>query len=165
VRTEAFFGKLFRNDPSETTRKKYQDRVDQINVLEPQMQALSDDQLRAKTDEFKRRVAGGESLEAILPEAFAVSGPRGQQEPCNGCSAAAASAPQARASCRARPARLCLRLSRRRRRRAPPGARPPPRRCPCPALHRRAPTPRPAAPAAAAGGARGLQARAGPAPL
>jgi hypothetical protein len=46
--------------------------VDQINVLEPQMQALSDEELRAKTVEFKRRVAGGESLEAILPEAFAV---------------------------------------------------------------------------------------------
>jgi preprotein translocase subunit SecA len=73
VKTEAFFGKLFKSDPSESTRKKYQERVDKINALEPQMQALSDEQLRQKTEEFKRRVQGGESLESVLPEAFAVS--------------------------------------------------------------------------------------------
>ena len=38
------------------------------------MQALSDEQLRAKTAEFKARVAKGEALDAILPEAFAVRG-------------------------------------------------------------------------------------------
>ncbi len=73
VRVEAFFNKIFKNDPSEGTRKKYQSRVDQINALEPSMQALTDDQLRAKTQEFKERVRKGESLESILPEAFAVS--------------------------------------------------------------------------------------------
>lgn len=72
VRVEAFFNKIFKNDPSEGTRKKYQSRVDQINALEPSMQALTDDQLRAKTQEFKERVRKGESLESILPEAFAV---------------------------------------------------------------------------------------------
>lgn len=72
VRTEAFFGKMFKQDASENTRKKYQDRVDAINALEPQMQALSDEQLRAKTDEFKKRVQSGETLDALLPEAFAV---------------------------------------------------------------------------------------------
>ncbi len=46
--------------------------VRKINALEPQMQALSDEALRAKTDEFKARVAAGESLDALLPEAFAV---------------------------------------------------------------------------------------------
>ncbi len=72
VATHAFFGNLFKSDPSAKTRSKYQARVDAINALEPQFQAYSDDQLRAKTDEFKQRVQGGESLDSILPEAFAV---------------------------------------------------------------------------------------------
>ena len=46
--------------------------VKKINALEPQMQALSDDALKAKTDEFKQRHAKGESLDKLLPEAFAV---------------------------------------------------------------------------------------------
>ena len=43
-----------------------------ISALEPQYEGLSDEALRGKTSEFKARVAGGESLDAILPEAFAV---------------------------------------------------------------------------------------------
>ena len=43
-----------------------------INGLETEMQALSDEQLRAKTEEFKRRHQAGESLDKLLPEAFAV---------------------------------------------------------------------------------------------
>ena len=46
--------------------------VKKINALEPQMQALSDDALQAKTQEFKDRVAKGETLDKLLPEAFAV---------------------------------------------------------------------------------------------
>ncbi|WP_166209471.1 preprotein translocase subunit SecA [Cognatiluteimonas telluris] len=46
--------------------------VKKINALEPQMQALSDDALKAKTPEFQQRIAKGESLDKILPEAFAV---------------------------------------------------------------------------------------------
>jgi preprotein translocase subunit SecA len=42
-----------------------------INALEPAMQALSDAELRAKTDEFRKRLADGEDVEALLPEAFA----------------------------------------------------------------------------------------------
>ncbi|MBE2894933.1 preprotein translocase subunit SecA [Spirabiliibacterium falconis] len=45
--------------------------VKQINQLEPDYEALSDEQLRAKTDEFKARLAQGETLEKILPDAFA----------------------------------------------------------------------------------------------
>ncbi len=45
--------------------------VAQINALEPQMEALSDEALRAKTEEFKARHQQGESLEQLLPEAFA----------------------------------------------------------------------------------------------
>ena len=46
--------------------------VKKINALEPQMQALSDAELQAKTPELKARVANGESLDKVLPEAFAV---------------------------------------------------------------------------------------------
>ncbi len=46
--------------------------VKKINALEPQMEALSDADLQAKTPEFKQRIAKGESLDKILPEAFAV---------------------------------------------------------------------------------------------
>ena len=51
---------------------KYQKKVEVINALEPQMQALSDAQLREKTAEFKNRLQNGESLNDLLPEAFAV---------------------------------------------------------------------------------------------
>jgi preprotein translocase subunit SecA len=46
--------------------------IAKINELEPAMQALSEEQLKAKTQEFKARIAKGEHLDAILPEAFAV---------------------------------------------------------------------------------------------
>jgi preprotein translocase subunit SecA len=46
--------------------------VEQINSFEPKIQALSDPQLQAKTAEFKQRIANGQSLDDILPEAFAV---------------------------------------------------------------------------------------------
>ena len=46
--------------------------VKKINAFEPQMEALSDADLQAKTAEFRERIAGGESLDKVLPEAFAV---------------------------------------------------------------------------------------------
>ena len=52
--------------------KGYQRRVPQINALEPAMQALTDDELRAKTAEFRTRIAAGATLDQVLPEAFAV---------------------------------------------------------------------------------------------
>lgn len=52
--------------------KQYRKTVAQINALEPKMQALSDEELKAKTTEFKERSANGESLDSLLPEAFAV---------------------------------------------------------------------------------------------
>ena len=52
--------------------KQYRKTVVLINALEAEYEALSDEQLRAKTDEFRTRVAQGESLDDILPEAFAV---------------------------------------------------------------------------------------------
>jgi len=52
--------------------KTYRKTVERINSLETQYEALDDEQLRGKTEEFKARVAAGEALDAILPEAFAV---------------------------------------------------------------------------------------------
>jgi preprotein translocase subunit SecA len=52
--------------------KGYQRRVPQINALEPAMEALSDEALRAKTVEFRERLADGTTLDQLLPEAFAV---------------------------------------------------------------------------------------------
>jgi len=51
--------------------KQYRKTVGRINALEPEFEKLSDEQLRAKTQEFKERVAKGESLDDLLPEAFA----------------------------------------------------------------------------------------------
>ncbi len=52
--------------------RQYSQKVRAINALEPKIQALSDEELRGKTDEFRLRVDKGESLDALLPEAFAV---------------------------------------------------------------------------------------------
>ncbi len=52
--------------------KQYRKTVDRINAMESQFEGLDDDQLRGKTQELKERVAKGEALDAILPEAFAV---------------------------------------------------------------------------------------------
>src|SRR5690349_14402475 len=53
------------------TLKRMQDRVREINDLEPEIEALSDDELRAKTEEFRNRFEEGEELDELLPEAFA----------------------------------------------------------------------------------------------
>jgi len=52
--------------------KQYQKTVAAINALEPKIEQYTDEQLRAKTAEFRERVANGTSLDALLPEAFAV---------------------------------------------------------------------------------------------
>ena len=58
---------------NERLLKNYLPAVDRINALEPAMLALSDDDLVAKTGEFKQRLENGEALNALLPEAFAVA--------------------------------------------------------------------------------------------
>ncbi|MBU6446970.1 MAG: preprotein translocase subunit SecA, partial [Verrucomicrobia bacterium] len=50
--------------------KKYWQLVPQVNAWEEEYQSLSDDELKAKTVEFKERLAKGESLDSLLPEAF-----------------------------------------------------------------------------------------------
>ena len=57
---------------SERELKRIYPIVDKIESLEPEIQKLSDSQLRAKTTEFKERLAKGETLDDVLPEAFAV---------------------------------------------------------------------------------------------
>jgi preprotein translocase subunit SecA len=52
--------------------KVLQQRVEAVSALEPEVERLSDGALAAKTDEFRERLAGGEGLDDILPEAFAV---------------------------------------------------------------------------------------------
>ena len=52
--------------------KVLQQRVEAVSALEPEMEELSDSQLRGKTDEFRERLAGGETIDDLLPEAFAV---------------------------------------------------------------------------------------------
>ena len=58
-----------RND---RTLRRMRKVVDLINRMEPEIQKLTDDQLKAKTDEFRARLAKGEVLENLIPEAFAV---------------------------------------------------------------------------------------------
>ena len=67
----SFLTKIFgsRND---RLIKQYRRKVAVINKLEPEMKALSDEQLKAKTAEFRQRLADGASLDSLLPEAFAV---------------------------------------------------------------------------------------------
>lgn len=57
---------------SEKEVKRIRPLVEKINGLEPDMQKLSDKELRGKTDEFKNRIKNGETLDELLPEAFAV---------------------------------------------------------------------------------------------
>lgn len=59
-------------DPTEREVKRLWPVVHKINALEPEIQKLTNEQLRAKTDEFKKRLQDGETLDDILPEAFAV---------------------------------------------------------------------------------------------
>lgn len=68
----SFLNKLFASY-SERELKKIQHYVDEINALEPKMEAMSDDELRAKTEEFKQRIANGETLNDVLVEAYAVA--------------------------------------------------------------------------------------------
>ena len=57
---------------SEREVKKLQSIADKIEALDEGMQKLTDEELQAKTVEFKERIQKGESLDSLLPEAFAV---------------------------------------------------------------------------------------------
>ena len=64
--------KTLLGDPNARKLKKYQFYVTDINVLEEEIKALTDEQLTGKTAEFKQRLQKGETLDELLPEAFAV---------------------------------------------------------------------------------------------
>ena len=68
---QSLFKKVFgsRND---RLVKQYLQKVKAINALEPAMEKLSDAELTGKTAEFKSRLENGETLDKLLPEAFAV---------------------------------------------------------------------------------------------
>jgi len=66
----AFLKTLF--DGNERDIARMRRTVERVNALEPEFSALSDSEVRAKTDEFRARLAEGESLDAMLPEVFAV---------------------------------------------------------------------------------------------
>nr|WP_256835952.1 preprotein translocase subunit SecA [Pseudomonas oleovorans] len=72
------FKKLF-GSKNEREVKRLVKAVQSVNVLEEQMIALSDEQLRSKTEEFKGRLAQGETLDKLLPEAFAVAREAGKR--------------------------------------------------------------------------------------
>jgi len=64
--------KLLLGDPNARKLKKYQPYITEINLLEEDIKPLTDEQLKAKTVEFRQRLANGDTLDDILPEAFAV---------------------------------------------------------------------------------------------
>ena len=64
------FDKVF-GTHSERELKRIAPLVDKIEALRPSMQDLNDEALRGKTKEFKERLAAGETLDDLLPEAFA----------------------------------------------------------------------------------------------
>jgi preprotein translocase subunit SecA len=66
-----WLGRLFNSNSNEQVIRELQTDVDQINALEPEYEQLTNAQLRAKTDEFRRRLREGETLDDLLPEAFA----------------------------------------------------------------------------------------------
>ena len=66
----SFIEKIF-GTHSERELKRIEPIVNKIESLRPQMQALSDEELRAKTTEYRERFANGETLDDLLPEAFA----------------------------------------------------------------------------------------------
>jgi len=68
----SFFKKLF-GSAQERTVKKYFQSVKDINAAEEKLHALSDNELRAKTDEFKQRIKNGESVDDLMIEAYAVA--------------------------------------------------------------------------------------------
>ena len=72
-KTMAHFLDRFLGDPNKKHLQRYEKRVNEINALTDEYAALSDEALKAKTAEFKQRLAAGETLDDLLPEAFATA--------------------------------------------------------------------------------------------
>src|SRR3989442_10665198 len=69
---DAILRKIF-GTKHERDVKRMMPTVEATNALEPSVQALGDAELRAKTDEFRKRLEAGESVDALLPQAFPVA--------------------------------------------------------------------------------------------
>jgi preprotein translocase subunit SecA len=67
-----WISRLFSGDTNARVLSELEANVEQVNAFEPEIERLSREQLRAKTDEFRRRLREGETLDDIQPEAFAV---------------------------------------------------------------------------------------------
>ncbi len=67
----SFFKKII-GSKNERELKRLWPVVDRINAMEAEVASLSDDELRSRTDDFRKRYSGGETLESLIPEAFAV---------------------------------------------------------------------------------------------
>ena len=67
-----FFKKILGGDENKKSIKLIQPIVDKINSFEESISSLSDNELKQKTVEFKKRLEGKETLDDLLPEAFAV---------------------------------------------------------------------------------------------
>jgi preprotein translocase subunit SecA len=65
-------GKMLRGDPAKKTKERLQPIVDSVNKLEPQMQLMTDEELREATQDLRKRAQSGTDLDTLLPEAFAV---------------------------------------------------------------------------------------------
>ena len=74
----SIFTKMF-GDPNDKYIKNLQSIVEKVNSFEVQIQKLSDEQLKEKTKEFKERLKNGQTLDDILPEAFAVAREAGKR--------------------------------------------------------------------------------------
>src|SRR5690606_34963280 len=68
-----FIAKALFGSKNDRVLKRMGKVVAQINALEPDMEKLTDEQLRAKTDEYRQRYQNGETLDQLLPEAFATA--------------------------------------------------------------------------------------------
>ena len=64
--------RVFGGDPNKRQIDEYSETVDYINSLEPKFEAYSDEELYGMTTQFRRRFAQGETLDELLPDAFAV---------------------------------------------------------------------------------------------
>ena len=67
----SFLSKILGNQNEREIKKLYK-IVDDIEALEPEIQALKDEELKAKTNEFKNRISKGETLDDLLPEALSL---------------------------------------------------------------------------------------------
>ena len=73
----SIFKTIFDGNEREISRMRR--TVERVNAFEPAISALSDDELRAKTPYFRERLAAGETLDAMLPEVFAVAREAGKR--------------------------------------------------------------------------------------